>query len=313
MNALLPNSQFFQRLCNCKMATEETSEKRHFLRRKISRAYVVYRNTKVALALFDTIEELIEEDFLTPTQAVKLVSQFDYSAQKVMRGIQRELKDCGTGTMSLQGNVRTYRILKDDRVHVQHFLLKNVSVYQHFSIRQIQLSVDTCTEDHTLSAAKEKEFIKKKDSHEVRVFIGFIPYLLLVAQSYLEIPITTRQIMDPHLLRCKVDDAVNYINVNPRLAFYYLTPLDEPKMGELEEEEEEPVMLNRFKSSAMILEKHETTQRGKKEHDEVEPSTSKSDDINANRPKSKFNYTNFMKPNSVTASIKTSKPRKVTG
>ena len=35
---------------------------KYFLKRKVSKAYHLYRNTRVAIALFETIEELLEED-----------------------------------------------------------------------------------------------------------------------------------------------------------------------------------------------------------------------------------------------------------
>ena len=56
-----------------------------FMKKVVSKAYQTYRNTPVALALFDTIKELLRNGVLTPEQAKILVFQFDYSFCKELQ------------------------------------------------------------------------------------------------------------------------------------------------------------------------------------------------------------------------------------
>ena len=285
---------------------------KYFLKRKVSKAYHLYRNTRVAIALFETIEELLEEEFLTPEQAVKVVSQFDYSVQKVMRAIQSEMH--GHNYWSFEGQVKTYKNFKD--LHFHQYVLKNVHIYQHFSARQVQNGL-LPFDGKRQTTANKREFDKKKESHDVKFHFGQVSLLHIVAQSYLEYPITTKTVFDPYHLKCKIDDAIQHFNVNPRLAFYYLSPLEQLTEEEkeelaLKELEEEPVMLNRFKSSAMMQEKYSQDSSGA-DPGIKKPSSFKTD-INANSgTKFKFKYTSFLRPNSSIPSIKTSRPRKLTG
>ena len=276
----------------------------YFLKRKPSKAYGLYRNTRVAIALYEAIEELLEEEFLTSEQAVKVVSQFDYSVQKVMRAIQSEMN--GRNVWSFEGQVRAYKNFKD--LHFQQYVLKDVHIYQHFSARQVQNGLLPLA----IGTANKREFDSKKESHDVKFHFGQVRLLHLVAQSYLEYPVTTKTVFDPYHLKCKIDDDIQHFNVNPRLAFYYLSPLEEQltEEEELRDLEEEPVMLNRFKSSAMMLEKY-SSQDCSSGQDSLIKKPFKKPDINANKPK--FKYTSFLRPNSSIPSIKASRPRKLTG
>ena len=277
------------------------------LRQKSSKAYDLYRNIASGQALFDALEELIDDRFLTEEQAVKVILQFDYSVQKIMKKIQAEMK--GHNCFSFEATMCKSR--KMDKF--QQYILKDVHIFQHFSVRKVQEGLYDIGKSKSNTMSK-RLFDLKKNKNDVRLHVFKLPYVHLITQTCLEYSKITNTMIHGNEGRCKVDDEINSLNTNPRLAFYYLTPMEPKSVNEnvQTELEEETIVLNRFKSSAMFAEKYQSSQESKDDSvSDIRPPADFKKDANSNQRK--FKYTSFLKPNSSVPSIKASKPRKLAG
>ena len=98
---------------------------------KMNKSYDLYRNTPVGIAMFDAIQKLFKKGKLTPNQALIIVTQFDYTFKKIMREKQKERKTF----FSFEAEVKSYRLMPD----WCSVLLENVLIFQHFSVKEVQL------------------------------------------------------------------------------------------------------------------------------------------------------------------------------
>ena len=73
---------------------------------KLTKSNHLYRNTKVGVALFDTIQELFELKKLTPQQALIIVAQFDNSIRKIMN---KKIEE-NHSFFSFEAEVKAYRL-----------------------------------------------------------------------------------------------------------------------------------------------------------------------------------------------------------
>ena len=110
-----------------------------YMKKVASKAYQTYRNTPVALALFDTIEKLLRDGVLTSEQAKILVFQFDYSFRKEL---QSAMAMYGHGTCSdfvfEAESVKTFR-----KFHSTYqIVLENVSFSQDFTAEAVTAILD---------------------------------------------------------------------------------------------------------------------------------------------------------------------------
>ena len=72
---------------------------------KLTKAYDLYRNSPIGLAMFDALYELLKSHKLTLQQALIVVSQFDYSIRRVM-----STKYSKQDTFSFEAQVMGYRL-----------------------------------------------------------------------------------------------------------------------------------------------------------------------------------------------------------
>ena len=94
-----------------------------------TKAYKTYRNSPLGKALFDTIEELMEDGLLNHAQSIKLINQFDVSLRKQLRNAC----DNKISNFVIQANsLRSFRVLNG---HHQ-LVLENAQV-----IRQVPIDV----------------------------------------------------------------------------------------------------------------------------------------------------------------------------
>ena len=96
-----------------------------------TKAYKTYRNSPLGKALFDTIEELMEDGLLNHEQSIKLIKQFDVSLRKELRNAcDNEISNFVIKANSL----RSFRVLNG---HHQ-VVLENVEVIRQVPIDVIQ-------------------------------------------------------------------------------------------------------------------------------------------------------------------------------
>ena len=123
---------------------------------KLTKAYDLYRNSRVGIAMFDAIHELLEANLLNPQQALIIVTQFDFSIRRIMATKYSE-----QNLFSFEAEVKSYRLQPDWSV----VLLENVAFYQHFPSQKIQLYRNQKDEASSsamrISDKKYKEFLKK--------------------------------------------------------------------------------------------------------------------------------------------------------
>ena len=123
---------------------------------KLSKAYDLYRNSRVGIAMFDAIHELLESNLLTPQQALIIVTQFDFSIRKIMA-----TKYSDQDLFSFDAKVKNYRLQPDWSV----VLLENVSLYQHFPPKRIQLyrnrKYEPSFSSKQISDKRYKDFLKR--------------------------------------------------------------------------------------------------------------------------------------------------------
>ena len=100
------------------------------LKHIVSKAYLTYRNTTICLALFDAIEELIEENLLTPKQAVMLIHQFEFSLRKKMKEATNEMSNYYFSARQ----IIAYKKIKN----TYHVLLEDVQFYNKIPPQIIQ-------------------------------------------------------------------------------------------------------------------------------------------------------------------------------
>ena len=162
----------------------------HFLlKQKSSKAYDLYRNLRIGKALFDALEELINDNFLTEEQAVKVILQFDYSVQKVMKKIQTEME--GHNNFSFQAAICKFKKMDKFQQHI----LKDVHIYQHFSVRKVQEGLFDIGRPRT-SNMEKRLFELKKNKNDVRFHLCKLPFVHLITQTCLEYAITTKTLND---------------------------------------------------------------------------------------------------------------------
>ena len=94
---------------------------------KLTKAYDLYRNSRVGIAMFDAIHELLEANLLNPQQALIIVTQFDFSIRRIMATKYSE-----QNLFSFEAEVKSYRLQPDWSV----VLLENVAFYQHFHLNE---------------------------------------------------------------------------------------------------------------------------------------------------------------------------------
>ena len=104
----------------------------------LSKAYVTYRNTTLCLALFDTIEELLQENLLTPKQAIILIHQFEFSLRKKMKEATNEMSNYYFSARQ----IIAYRKIKN----TYHLLLEGVQFYNKIPPQIIQHYLKTYKE-----------------------------------------------------------------------------------------------------------------------------------------------------------------------
>ena len=124
---------------------------------KLTKAYDLYRNSRVGIAMFDAIHELLEANLLNPQQALIIVTQFDFSIRRIMATKYSE-----QNLFSFEAEVKSYRLQSDWSV----VLLENVAFYQHIPSQKIQLYRNQKYNEASSSAMrisdkKYKEFLKK--------------------------------------------------------------------------------------------------------------------------------------------------------
>ena len=105
------------------------------LRKVVSKAYQTYRNTRVALALFDTIKELLRDGVLTPEQAKILVFQFDYSFRKELQSAMNV--GCSNFVFEAE-SVKAYRKFNS----TYQIVLEKVSFSQDFTAQTVAAILD---------------------------------------------------------------------------------------------------------------------------------------------------------------------------
>ena len=105
-----------------------------YMKKVVSKAYQTYRNTPVALALFDTIKELLRDGVLTSEQAKILVFQFDYSFRKEL---QSAMNGCSDFVFEAE-SVKAYRKFNS----TYQIVLENVSFYQDFTAQAVAAVLD---------------------------------------------------------------------------------------------------------------------------------------------------------------------------
>ena len=120
---------------------------------KLTKSNHLYRNTKVGVAMFDSIQELFEMKKLTPQQALIIVTQFDNSVRKIMNKKIKE-NHC---FFSFEAEVKTYR-LQSGWCSV---ILENVAVYQHFRTSEIQWWYK-CEQERRKKEGEKTKYLKKK-------------------------------------------------------------------------------------------------------------------------------------------------------
>ena len=106
-----------------------------FMKKVVSKAYQTYRNTPVALALFDTIKELLRDGILTSEQAKILVFQFDYSFRKELQLAMTN--KCSDFVFEAE-SVKTYRKFQSTYLIV----LENISFSQDFTAQAVAAVLD---------------------------------------------------------------------------------------------------------------------------------------------------------------------------
>lgn len=94
-----------------------------------TKAYKTYRNSPLGKALFDTIEELMEDGLLNHAQSIKLINQFDVSLRKQLRNAC----DNKISNFVIQANcLRGFRVLNGNH----QVVLENAQV-----IRQVPIDI----------------------------------------------------------------------------------------------------------------------------------------------------------------------------
>lgn len=108
-----------------------------FIKRKSSKAYLLYRETPVGQALFLALEEMIALKHLTKEQALMVVAQYDFSVRKIIH--EKGSNQLVNRGFSFQAGIRTFRWFRQSADHeCCHVLFEDVCFYQHFRPKVIQ-------------------------------------------------------------------------------------------------------------------------------------------------------------------------------
>ena len=106
----------------------------------------LYRQTRVGLALFDALHELMEAGYLNKHQALIAVTQFDVSVRKAMNAVYRR----SYSFFRFEAEVAAYRLRPRDC----QVVLANVAVYKHVPSREYQ---EFAYEQHQDALATRKD------------------------------------------------------------------------------------------------------------------------------------------------------------
>jgi len=223
---------------------------------KLTKSNHLYRNTKVGVAMFDSIQELFEMKKLTPQQALIIVTQFDNSVRKIMNKKIKE-NHC---FFSFEAEVKTYR-LQSGWCSV---ILENVAVYQHFRTSEIQWWYK-CEQERRKKEGEKTKYLKKKycdrfknrsRNNDVKVLCQEVSELHLIGKKFC-VDISATGLSDDFkkIGKCRVLELRGHSN--PRIAFFRLQRQVDQN-GSVKDPEDEDTgsvpMLNRFKNSTFFSE-----------------------------------------------------------
>ena len=223
---------------------------------KLTKSNHLYRNTKVGVALFDTIQELFELKKLTPQQALIIVTQFDNSIRKIMNKKTKE----NHSFFSFEAEVKAYRLQSG----WCSIILENVAVYQHFRTSEIQCWYN-CEQERRKKEGEKPKYLPKKfrdrfkdrsRNNDVKVLCQEVSELHLIGKKFCVDNSDTGLFNDFEKFgKCRVQELRGHSN--PRIAFFRLQRQIDQN-GNVKDPEDEDTgsvpLLNRFKNSTFFSE-----------------------------------------------------------